>query len=84
MTGMHIPEVNMRHLADDVETREQLYCRAGKALDYLRRRYAGQTVLVVSHGLFLRSLQAQAEGIPLCALRQMPRLGNCEHRWLEV
>ena len=84
MTGMHIPEVNMRHLADDVETREQLYCRAGKALDYLRRHYAGQTVLVVSHGLFLRSLQAQAEGIPLCALRQMPRLGNCEHRWLEV
>ena len=84
MTGRYIPETDMKHLAPDVETREQLYERAGKALGYLRENYAGKTILLVSHGLFLRSFIAHAEGVSMQMLRKIPHLKNCEHRWMEV
>ena len=58
LTGMKIAEVNLQQLPADVETKEMLYDRAGRVADKLRTEYAGQTVLLVSHGLFLRSLIA--------------------------
>lgn len=84
MTGTPISDVDFKHLPPDVETREGLFDRAGRALAHLRRHYAGQCVLVVSHGLFLRSLLAQAQCLPIQQLRQVPHLGNCEHRWQEL
>lgn len=84
LTGTRIADADLRHLPPDVETRFQLYQRAGRALDYLRSRYGGTTLLLVSHGLFLRSLLAHALHCPYESLHTVPHLDNCEARWVEV
>lgn len=84
MTGMKIADVDFKHLAKDVETREMLYERAARARDYLLKHFVGKRVLVVSHGLFLRSLIAVFEGIPLDKLHTIPHMKNCECRWVDV
>lgn len=83
MTGMKISDADFKHLAADVETREMLYERAGRAAAFLHAEYAGKTVLVVSHGLFLRSLTAQLTGVAIDKLHTIERLGNCDIRWIE-
>ena len=84
LTGMKIADVNLKQLPADVETKEMLYDRAGKVADILRSEYAGQMVLLVSHGLFLRSLIAHLTGVPIGQLHTVNRLGNGEARWFEV
>ena len=84
MTGMKIADVDFKHLAKNVETREMLYERAARARDYLLKHFVGKRVLVVSHGLFLRSLIAVFEGIPLDKLHTIPHMKNCECRWVDV
>ena len=65
MIGQKIEEVNFKKLAEDVETREMLYNRAKQAAKELQANYAGKTILVVSHGLFLRSLIANLTNVPI-------------------
>lgn len=84
LTGTYIADADMKHLPPDVETRQQLFERAGRALAYLREHYAGITLLLVSHGLFLRSLLAHTLQLPITALHRVPHLANCEARWVEV
>lgn len=84
LTGTRIADADLQHLPPDVETRLQLFNRAGRALAYLREHYAGTTLLLVSHGLFLRSLLAHAQHLPISALHRVPHLANCEARWMEV
>lgn len=84
MTGMKIADVDFKHLAKDVETREMLYERAAHARDYLLEHFVEKRVLVVSHGLFLRSLIAVLGNVPLEKLHTIPRMQNCECRWLDV
>lgn len=84
LTGMKIAEVNLQQLPADVETKEMLYDRAGRVADKLRTEYAGQTVLLVSHGLFLRSLIAHFTGVPVGQLHTVNRMENGEARWFEV
>ena len=84
MTGMKIADVNFKHLAKDVETREMLYERAIKARDFLTEHFVGKQILVVSHGLFLRSLIAVFEDVPFERLHTIPHLQNCECRWLDT
>lgn len=82
MTGMKIADVNFKHLAEDVETREMLFERAIRARDYLLTHFVDKQLLVVSHGLFLRSLIAAFEEIPFDRLHTIPHMQNCECRWL--
>lgn len=84
MTGMKIVDVDFKHLAKDVETREMLYERAAHARDFLLEHFVEKRVLVVSHGLFLRSLIAVFGGIPLDKLHTIPHMKNCECKWLDV
>ena len=39
-----------------METLEELYARARAAIDYLEKNYHGQTILVASHGAFIKSV----------------------------
>ena len=39
-----------------METLEELYARAQAAIDYLEKNYHGQTILVASHGAFIKSV----------------------------
>lgn len=84
MTGMKIADVNFKQMAADVETREMLYERAGRVVEWLCSNYAGKTLLIVSHGLFLRSLTAQLTGVPIDKLHTIIRMDNCETRWIQV
>lgn len=84
MTGMEIEKADFKQLAADVETREMLYKRAKKAADHLWENYAGKNILVVSHGLFLRSLIANLTDVPLPNLHTIKHLKNGETRWLEI
>ncbi len=61
ITGMEIEQVNFKRLACDVETREMLYERAGDVATFLKEHYMGKCLLVVSHGLFLRSFIANLQ-----------------------
>lgn len=84
MTGQKIEEVNFKKLTKDVETREMLYNRAKQAAKELQANYAGKTILVVSHGLFLRSLIANLTNVPIQNLHTIKHFKNCEARWLEI
>jgi probable phosphoglycerate mutase len=84
MTGMKIADVNFKQMAADVETREMLYERAGRVVEWLLENYRGKTLLIVSHGLFLRSLTACLTGVPIDRLHTIMRLDNCESRWISL
>ncbi len=84
MTGTKIDDVDFKNMSSDVETREQLYARAVKAVDYLRTRYAGRSVLLVSHGMFLRNLVAVLTSTPLSEIHTVQRFLNCETRMLRL
>lgn len=84
MTGMEIEKVNFKRLACDVETREMLYERAGHAATFLKAHYMGKKLLVVSHGLFLRSLIAHLTNVPISQLHTITHFQNCEARWLTI
>ncbi len=84
LTSRPIDEIDFKHLPPDVETREQLYSRAERALDYLKTHYAGKSVLFVSHGMFLRHLVAVITHTPLSELHTIQRFLNCETRFLTL
>ena len=77
-TGLPVGSVDRSRLPEDAETREMLYARAGQCVGYLRARYEGRCVLVVAHGQVNRCLRAQAEGIPLSRLSEVPLMRNGE------
>lgn len=81
-TGRKIDEVDRSKVPADAETPRQLYERAGRCVEYLRRHYPDATVLVVSHGLVGRSIEARLRGLPMDALRSIPFLQNAEVRCL--
>ena len=75
-TGMDI--LKARTLIDDrAETMDALFRRARTFLTDTARRFDGSQVLVVSHGLFCRVLQAACLGV---TLRDIPRMDNAEVR----
>lgn len=81
-TGLKIDEVDRSAVPDDAETPLQLYERAGRCVEYLRRHYPDASVLVVTHVLVGRSIEAQLRGLPMEALRSIPFLQNAEVRCL--
>ena len=79
-TGLFISSVDTSRLPADAESKEMLYERAGRFLDYLRTHYDGKSVLVVAHGLVNRSIQAQIEGVEVEHLYDVPHMKNAEVR----
>ena len=68
--------VDRSRLPIDAETPEMLYARAGRCIEYLRAHYANKSVLVVAHGQINRNIIAQAKGIPLSRLKEIPLMKN--------
>lgn len=79
-TGRAIKEVDLTNFPADVETEAQLYERAGRWVEHLRRHYDGLQVLAVGHGLINRAIQAHIQGVTLEHLRSVPRMENAELR----
>ncbi|MBO5698664.1 MAG: histidine phosphatase family protein [Bacteroidaceae bacterium] len=87
MTGMKIEDIDLKRLAPDVETREMLYHRAADAIEFVvstARSIAATRVLVVSHGLMLRSLVAHLTHVPVEGLKTIEHFKNCEARIFTV
>ena len=83
ITGRRIEEViRTANEAPGVESVEAMFARARILLDVIRTDYPdAQRVLLVSHGLFLRVLQAAV----LCTeMKAIPPMKNLEVRSLEI
>ena len=83
ITGRRIEEViRTANEAPGVESVEAMFARARILLDVIRTDYPdAQRVLLVSHGLFLRVLQAAVLGTEIKAI---PPMKNLEVRSLEI
>ena len=83
ITGRRIEEViRTANEAPGVESVEAMSSRARILLDVIRTDYPGaQRVLLVSHGLFLRVLQAAVIGTEMKAI---PPMKNLEVRIMEI
>ena len=88
-TGMAIAEAVERYRVDgrwmfpagSVESDEALSGRATCVLETLGRTYAGDSLVVVTHGLFARHLVAAALG---CSYREVTPFQNAEIRKLDI
>ena len=84
-TGMPIAEAAARFHKDgrwtfpdgSAERDEDIKARAALALETLRTRFADETLVVVTHGLFARHLIAAHQG---CSFHEVPPMGNAEVR----
>ena len=83
ITGRRIEEViRTANVAPGVESVEAMFSRAHILLDVIRNDYPdAQRVLLVSHGLFLRVLQAAVIGTEMKAI---PPMKNLEVRIMEI
>lgn len=75
-TGLAINSVNIKQLPSHAETKEMLYARAGKFVDFLKANFDGKRVFAVGHGLINRSVEAWLTGIPVTDLYQIPKMEN--------
>ena len=80
-TGHYIPSLKGEVWPDDIESLDDLLARAGRFLDYIKKRYAGKTVLAVGHGIINKAIQAVYYGKQM---RDVERMTNCEVRSLEL
>ena len=64
---------------DDVERVDDMLRRAAGFLDFMKRHYAGRTVMVVSHGLFCRAIRSVYEQLPM---KDIDRMQNATYRVL--
>lgn len=77
------PYINISRAIDDpnAETMEQVSDRAIRFLTKLAREHDGETILAVSHGLFLRVLQSVFHHADI---HDIPRMDNAEIRTLTL
>lgn len=80
-TGRFIPSLKDEPWPADVESMEAMKARAGAFLDFVRSRYAGQTVLAVGHGIINKAIQSVLFARPMNEIRRME---NAEVRRLEI
>ncbi len=69
------------HFPPSAESEDDIYRRAGEALEQLREQYPGKTLIVVTHGQFARNLIASQFACPLAEVTLMI---NGEIRPLEI
>lgn len=79
-TGLKIDSVNKKNPPEDAETKEMLYERGKRIVEYIKEKYSGKTVLVVAHGLINRSIQAHILGVDINELYNIPHMKNAEVR----
>lgn len=80
-TGKSIATVKTNEFPPDVETVKSMFSRAETFFRYVEENYAGKRVLVVSHGLFSRVMQAYFYGK---GISDIPRMTNGEMRVLTI
>lgn len=71
----------MKSFPPSVESMKEMKKRAHEFISHVERNYCGLTVLAVSHGLFIRCVQAEIIGVDT---HQTPRVQNCELRKFEL
>ncbi len=80
-TGRFIPDLKDLAWPDDIESLESLKKRARMFLETVRKDYCGKTVLAVGHGIIDKAIQAVFYDKEM---KDIPRMGNCEVRILEL
>ena len=88
-TGMPVSEAADKYKKDgrwmfpdgDAETEEDIYQRAGKALQELSEKFANDTIIVVTHGLFARNMIANHFE---CNYHEVTSFVNAEIRMLNL
>lgn len=81
LTGASIPVLKTSPFPADVETVEAMLQRAQRFLRLMHEQHDGQTVLIVSHGLFCRALRAAYSGRPMA---EIDRMQNATFRVIQV
>ncbi|MCF2580497.1 histidine phosphatase family protein [Bacteroides caecigallinarum] len=79
-TGLKIDSVDKQNPPEDAETKEMLYERGKRIVEYIKEKYSGKNVLVVAHGLINRSIQAHILGVDINELYNIPHMKNAEVR----
>lgn len=79
-TGLKIDSVNKKNPPEDAETKEMLYERGKRIVEYIKEKYSGKNVLVVAHGLINRSIQAHILGVDINELYNIQHMKNAEVR----
>lgn len=83
-TGVNILKART-HIDDRAETVEHMFTRAKQFLNEMIEKHYSATenvhILVVSHGLFCRVIQAAASGT---TIQDTPRMGNAEVRTISL
>ena len=77
-TGLKIDSVDKQNPPEDAETKEMLYERGRRIVEYIKEKYSGKNVLVVAHGLINRSIQAHILGVDINELYNIPHMKNAE------
>lgn len=81
-TGRFIPDLkDIKPWPDDIETKEQMFDRAGRFLDFIRSHYPDSQVLAVGHGIINKAIQAVYWGKEM---REIERMKNAEVRVLDI
>ena len=79
-TGLKIDSVDKQNPPEDAETKEMLYERGKRIVEYIKEKYSGKNDLVVAHGLINRSIQAHIFGVDINELYNIPHMKNAEVR----
>lgn len=79
-TGLKIDSVDKQNPPEDAETKEMLYERGKRIVEYIKEKYSEKNVLVVAHGLINRSIQAHILGVDINELYNIPHMKNAEVR----
>ncbi len=79
-TGLTIDSVDKQNPPEDAETKEMLYERGKRIVEYIKKKYSGRNVLIVAHGLINRSIQAHILGVDINELYNIPHMKNAEVR----
>lgn len=79
-TGLKIDSVDKQNPPEDAETKEMLYERGKRIVEYIKEKYFGKNVLVVAHGLINRSIQAHILGVDINELYNIQHMKNAEVR----
>jgi phosphoserine phosphatase len=79
----HFWEDPPRFILDGAETFHDLQARAVSVVDKIARENEGKTVLIVSHGAFIKALLTYYEGRHLRDFWEPPYMTNCSHSVIE-
>lgn len=79
-TGLKIDSVDKQNPPEDAETKEMLYERGRRIVEYIKEKYSEKNVLVVAHGLINRSIQAHILGVDINELYNIQHMKNAEVR----